>query len=76
MDYVVPKASQLPDFNFFSHNTPCLNNVLGVKGVGEVGAIGAPPAVISSISNALGIVHIDMPATIQKIWESHKNKDF
>jgi carbon-monoxide dehydrogenase large subunit len=48
--------------------------VLGVKGVGEAGAIGAPPAVISALCDALGVVHIDMPATLQKIWETMKPK--
>ena len=75
MDYVLPKASNFPEFNFYSYTTPCLNNILGVKGVGEVGAIGAPPAVISSISDALEIAHIDMPATIQNIWKTVRNKD-
>jgi carbon-monoxide dehydrogenase large subunit len=41
-----------------------------VKGVGEIGAIGAPPAVISAVANAIGVRHIEMPATPQKIWRA------
>jgi carbon-monoxide dehydrogenase large subunit len=43
--------------------------LLGVKGAGEAGAIGAPPAVISALCDALGVVHIDMPATLNSIWK-------
>jgi carbon-monoxide dehydrogenase large subunit len=52
-----------------TRNTPCQNNLLGVKGAGEAGAIGAPPAVISALCDALGVVHIDMPATLDSIWK-------
>ena len=69
MDYTLPRADHLPSFDIFTRNTPCLNNSLGVKGSGEAGAIGAPPAVISAICNALGITHIDMPATPQAIFD-------
>lgn len=68
MDYTLPRADHLPSFNVGTCNTPCLNNYLGVKGAGEAGAIGAPPAVISALSDALGLAHIDMPATPQKIF--------
>ncbi|XDZ66815.1 xanthine dehydrogenase family protein molybdopterin-binding subunit [Alphaproteobacteria bacterium LSUCC0684] len=69
MDYTLPRADHLPNFRIFTRNTPCRNNTLGVKGSGEAGAIGAPPAVISALCDALGIVHIDMPATPQAIWQ-------
>jgi carbon-monoxide dehydrogenase large subunit len=72
MDYTLPRADHLPSFSISTRSTVCQNNVLGVKGVGEAGAIGAPPAVISALCDALGVVHIDMPATLQKIWETMK----
>jgi aerobic carbon-monoxide dehydrogenase large subunit len=50
--------------------TPCTTNPLGVKGCGEAGAIGSPPAVINAIADALGIERLDMPATPQRVWEA------
>ena len=54
-------------------NVPCKANALGIKGAGEAGAIGAPPAVINAIVDALhrnGIRHIDMPATPYRVWQA------
>ena len=68
MDYTLPRADHLPSFDIYTRNTPCVHNALGVKGSGEAGAIGAPPAVISAVCNALGAAHIDMPATPQSIF--------
>ncbi len=73
MDYRVPRAADLPAFTFATRNTPCRTNPLGIKGAGEAGAIGAPPAVINALVDALsefGITHIDMPATPERIWHS------
>jgi carbon-monoxide dehydrogenase large subunit len=74
MDYAVPRASDLPFFSFATHNVPSKANPLGIKGAGEAGAIGAPPAVINAIVDALhrrnGIRHIDMPATSRRVWET------
>ena len=69
MDYTLPRADHLPMLDNHTRNTPCQNNLLGVKGAGEAGAIGAPPAVISALCDALGVVHIDMPATLASIWK-------
>ena len=69
MDYTLPRADDLPRIDVYTRNTPCLNNALGAKGAGEAGAIGSTPAVISALSDALGVTHIDMPATPQRIWE-------
>ncbi len=71
MDYCMPRADDVPSFQVTTTNTPCTHNPLGVKGCGEAGAIGAPPAVINAVCNALrdyGAVHIDMPATPEKVW--------
>ncbi|MEA2780415.1 MAG: aerobic carbon-monoxide dehydrogenase large subunit [Rhodospirillaceae bacterium] len=71
MDYQLPRALDLPEFKIEFHNVPCKTNPLGIKGAGEAGAIGAPPAVINALVDALaewGVSHIDMPATPQHIW--------
>ena len=75
MDYAIPRASDVPNFKFLYNEVLCKANLLGVKGAGEAGAIGAPPAVINAVCNALGIDHIDMPAKPEKIWKVlKKNK--
>jgi carbon-monoxide dehydrogenase large subunit len=71
MDYCVPRADQLPPLSVSFHEVPCTTNPLGVKGAGEAGAVGAAPAVINAIVDALspeGVTHVDMPATSEKIW--------
>jgi carbon-monoxide dehydrogenase large subunit len=74
MDYAMPRASDLPSFSFATHNVPTKANPLGVKGAGEAGAVGAPPAVINAIVDALarrtGTHHIDMPATPGRVWKA------
>ncbi len=72
MDYAMPRAIDLPFVNFKYNEIPCTTNPLGVKGAGEAGAIGAPPAIINAIVDALsplGVEHVDMPATPQKLWQ-------
>jgi carbon-monoxide dehydrogenase large subunit len=74
MDYAVPRADSLPWFHFETHNVPSTTNALGIKGAGEAGTIGAAPAVMNAVIDALyrayGIRHIDMPATPSRIWET------
>ncbi len=73
MNYTMPRAADLPFFQVGNHATPCTHNPLGTKGVGEVGAIGVPPAVINSVLDALasvGVTDISMPATPQKVWRA------
>ncbi|WP_119420032.1 xanthine dehydrogenase family protein molybdopterin-binding subunit [Desertibaculum subflavum] len=74
MDYTLPRADDVPLIEFDMRNQPCPTNPLGIKGAGEAGAIGAPPAVINAIVDALyrayGIKHIDMPATPAAIWRA------
>jgi carbon-monoxide dehydrogenase large subunit len=72
-DYCMPRADDLVsyDVNLTDQPTPTTHNPLGVKGCGEAGAIGSPPAVINAIVDALsgfGVKHIDMPATPEKVW--------
>jgi len=72
MDYTVPRADILPFFDFETRNVPSTTNALGIKGAGEAGTIGATPAAMNAVIDALdrakGIRHMDMPATPQKIW--------
>lgn len=73
LDYSMPRAEDLPGFKVGNRVTPCTHNPLGVKGCGEAGAIGSPPAVINAVLDALaplGVTHIDMPATPQRVWQA------
>ncbi len=72
-DYLVPAASDVPDVETHFIETPTDRNPLGAKGVAESGAIAAPPAVQNAIIDALshlGVAHIDMPCTPEKIWHA------
>ncbi len=73
MNYTMPRAGDFPFFKVGNHATPCTHNPLGVKGVGECGAIGVPPAVINSVLDALwslGVRDMSMPASPQKVWRA------
>jgi aerobic carbon-monoxide dehydrogenase large subunit len=74
MDYALPRADDLPSFAFETHNVPCTTNPLGVKGAGEAGTIGACPAVMNAVIDALWreyhIDQIDMPATPERVWST------
>jgi aerobic carbon-monoxide dehydrogenase large subunit len=73
VDYMIPGAPELPNFTLDRTVTPSPSNPLGVKGVGEAGTIGAPPAVINGIIDALspfGVKHIDMPALPMRVWNA------
>ena len=72
MDYALPKAAMIPLLELDRTETPSPVNPLGVKGVGEAGTIGCSPAVVNSVVDALsplGVRHIDMPLTPEKIWK-------
>ncbi|NOR60973.1 MAG: molybdopterin-dependent oxidoreductase [Rhodobacteraceae bacterium] len=74
MDYAMPRASDLPNYVVdHSCQTPCTHNPLGVKGCGEAGAIGSPPAVVNAVVDALadlGVTHIDMPLSPNRVWSA------
>ena len=73
LNYGMPRAADFPFFKVGNHVTACTHNPLGAKGVGEVGAIGVPPAVINAVLDALaplGVRDISMPATPEKIWRA------
>jgi carbon-monoxide dehydrogenase large subunit len=73
MDYALPRANDLPDIEVDLLEVPSLSNTLGVKGAGEAGSVGSPPALINAIIDALstdGVAHIDMPATPENVWKA------
>ena len=78
MDYFVPRANIIGEFvHVLDQSIPCLNNPLGVKGVGELGTIGATPAVVNAVVDALirgghadGASRLQMPLTPAKVWEA------
>ncbi|HEX4171013.1 MAG TPA: xanthine dehydrogenase family protein molybdopterin-binding subunit [Acetobacteraceae bacterium] len=73
MDYALPRANDLPDIEVDLLEVPSLSNPLGVKGAGEAGSVGSPPALINAIVDALsidGVTHIDMPATPETVWKA------
>ena len=73
MDYAMPRAADTPSFDVGLEEVACRTNTLGVKGIGESGTIGAPPAVMNAVLDALrpyGVEHLDMPATPLRIWQA------
>jgi len=71
MDYGMPRADDMGELATHFSNVPCATNPLGIKGVGESGTIGAPPAVMNAVVDALravGVDHVDMPATPARMW--------
>jgi carbon-monoxide dehydrogenase large subunit len=77
MDYWMPRADNMPTMSFKTNEVPCKTNPLGVKGCGEAGTVGAAPAYVNAVVNALapyGIDHIDMPTTPLKIWQITKGR--
>jgi carbon-monoxide dehydrogenase large subunit len=78
MDYAIPRAADIPDFVLGSTETPSPSNPLGVKGVGEAGTIGATPAVANAVVDALsplGIRHLDIPFTPERVWRAIREKE-
>jgi carbon-monoxide dehydrogenase large subunit len=72
MDYAMPKSTSMPWIETGSTETPSPVNPLGVKGVGEAGTIGASPSIVNSVVDALsplGVKHLDMPLTPEKLWK-------
>ncbi|WP_367715331.1 xanthine dehydrogenase family protein molybdopterin-binding subunit [Nitratireductor sp. GISD-1A_MAKvit] len=74
MDYAMPRADNLPFIDFQTRNVPSTTNAMGIKGAGEAGTIGATPAVLNAVTDALyrayGITHIEMPATPKRVWSA------
>lgn len=70
MDYALPRAADLPYIEVELIEVPCGTNPLGVKGAGEAGAVGSPPALINAIVDALDGIAVDMPATPEVVWRA------
>lgn len=74
MDYGMPRADDLPYLHFETRNVPSTTNAMGIKGAGEAGTIGATPAVLNAVVDALyrayGIDHIEMPTTPDRVWRA------
>jgi aerobic carbon-monoxide dehydrogenase large subunit len=70
MDYCMPRAHDLPSFKVSTTETVCPSNPLGIKGCGEAGAIGSPPALINAITDAIGNNNLTMPATPLAVWKA------
>ena len=73
MDYALPRAADLPDFAIMLTGTATNANPLGVKGAGQAGAMAAPQTVVCAVLDALaplGVTHIDMPATPERVWRA------
>lgn len=74
MDYALPRADQVPPLVIeYDESSPTQRNPLGVKGAGEAGCCGAPPAIVNAVLDALaeyGVLHLDMPITPQKVWRA------
>jgi aerobic carbon-monoxide dehydrogenase large subunit len=74
-DYTLPSSADLPSFELLSRETPTPNNPLGAKGIGEAGTIGSVPAVQNAVIDAvshLGVRHIDLPLTPERVWRAIK----
>jgi len=77
MDYLVPTAVESPSWETFKTVTPCPHHPLGAKGVGESATVGAPPAIVNAVVDALshlGVKHVDIPITPEKVWRLLKEK--
>ncbi len=73
MDYALPRAHNMPDFIFETLETPSPITALGVKGIGELPTLAAPPAVVNAVMDALsqtGVRHIDTPLSSEKVWRA------
>lgn len=73
VDYGLPRATDIPAIDFRTNSEPCTTNPLGIKGAGEAGTIGACPAVVNAVLDALsplGVRHVDMPLTPETIWRA------
>jgi aerobic carbon-monoxide dehydrogenase large subunit len=74
MDYGMPRADDVPAITVEPNPIPTKTNPLGAKGAGEAGTVGALPAVISAVCDALGVKHIDMPATPERVWRALRQR--
>jgi carbon-monoxide dehydrogenase large subunit len=70
MDYLIPTAVEVPDWETGETVTPSPHHPLGAKGIGESATVGSPPAIVNAVCDALGVRHMDMPCTPSRVWEA------
>jgi carbon-monoxide dehydrogenase large subunit len=73
MDYLIPTALEVPEWETGTTVTPSPHHPLGAKGIGESATVGSPPAVVNAVCDALsalGVVHVDMPCTPSRVWDA------
>ena len=70
MDYLIPTAVEVPDWETGETVTPSPHHPIGAKGIGESATVGSPPAIVNAICDALGVRHVDMPCTPSRVWEA------
>lgn len=70
MDYLIPTAVEVPDWETGMTVTPSPHHPIGAKGIGESATVGSPPAIVNAICDALGVAHVDMPCTPSRVWEA------
>ena len=78
MDYAMPRADNFGPIAVVSNPVPTARNPLGVKGAGEAGTVGAMPALMNAIMDALstvGVAHLDMPATPERVWQAIRDAE-
>ncbi|HVZ70106.1 MAG TPA: xanthine dehydrogenase family protein molybdopterin-binding subunit [Rhizomicrobium sp.] len=73
-DYAMPRADDVPDIDFAYEEIPCKTHEMQAKGCGEAGTVGAMPAVVSAVCDAVGVLHIDMPLTPERVWRALQSK--
>jgi carbon-monoxide dehydrogenase large subunit len=72
MDYLIPTALEVPDWETGATVTPSPHHPIGAKGIGESATVGSPPAIVNAICDAIGVVHVDMPCTPSRVWHAMK----
>ena len=70
MDYLIPTAVEVPDWETGATVTPSPHHPIGAKGIGESATVGSPPAIVNAICDALGVRHVDMPCTPSRVWHA------
>jgi carbon-monoxide dehydrogenase large subunit len=70
MDYLIPTALEVPDWETGATVTPSPHHPIGAKGVGESATVGSPPAIVNAVCDAIGVRHVDMPCTPSRVWEA------
>jgi len=74
MDYLIPTAVEVPDWETGETVTPSPHHPIGAKGIGESATVGSPPAIVNAICDALGVRHVDMPCTPSRVWDAMRSR--